>query len=73
MPTARRGAVSGTRRRAGAQPPRPRQRVGTLLTPDGGTARISGFDVVRDAERVRQTIGLTGQYASVDEDGARPS
>jgi oleandomycin transport system ATP-binding protein len=38
------------------------------LTPDAGTARISGFDVVRDAERVRQAIGLTGQYASVDED-----
>jgi oleandomycin transport system ATP-binding protein len=42
--------------------------LSTLLTPDGGTARISGFDVVRDAERVRQSIGLTGQYASVDED-----
>jgi oleandomycin transport system ATP-binding protein len=42
--------------------------LSTLLVPDAGTARISGFDVVRDAERVRQTIGLTGQYASVDED-----
>ena len=42
--------------------------LSTLLIPDGGTARISGFDVVRDAERVRQSIGLTGQYASVDED-----
>ena len=42
--------------------------LSTLLTPDGGTARISGFDVVRDAERVRELIGLTGQYASVDED-----
>ncbi|RAO31857.1 Ribose import ATP-binding protein RbsA [Micromonospora noduli] len=42
--------------------------LSTLLAPDGGTARISGFDVVRDAERVRQSIGLTGQYASVDED-----
>lgn len=42
--------------------------LSTLLSPDGGTARISGFDVVRDAERVRQSIGLTGQYASVDED-----
>ncbi|WP_433554119.1 ATP-binding cassette domain-containing protein [Micromonospora zamorensis] len=42
--------------------------LSTLLTPDGGTARIGGFDVVRDAERVRQSIGLTGQYASVDED-----
>jgi oleandomycin transport system ATP-binding protein len=42
--------------------------LSTLLTPDAGTARVGGFDVVRDADRVRQTIGLTGQYASVDED-----
>jgi oleandomycin transport system ATP-binding protein len=42
--------------------------LSTLLVPDGGRARVAGFDVVRDAERVRQTIGLTGQYASVDED-----
>ncbi len=42
--------------------------LSTLLTPDGGRARVGGFDVVKDAERVRQTIGLTGQYASVDED-----
>ncbi|GAA3955353.1 daunorubicin resistance protein DrrA family ABC transporter ATP-binding protein [Amorphoplanes auranticolor] len=42
--------------------------LSTLLTPDAGSARISGFDVVREAERVRQVIGLTGQYASVDED-----
>ena len=42
--------------------------LSTLLVPDGGRARVAGFDVVRDAERVRQAIGLTGQYASVDED-----
>ena len=42
--------------------------LSTLLRPDAGTARISGLDVVRDAERVRETIGLTGQYASIDED-----
>jgi oleandomycin transport system ATP-binding protein len=42
--------------------------LSTLLTPDRGSARVGGFDVVRDADRVRQTIGLTGQYASVDED-----
>jgi oleandomycin transport system ATP-binding protein len=42
--------------------------LSTLLTPDAGRARVAGFDVVRDAERVRQAIGLTGQYASVDED-----
>jgi oleandomycin transport system ATP-binding protein len=39
----------------------------TLLPPDAGTAMVGGYDVVRDAHRVRQLIGLTGQYASVDE------
>jgi len=39
----------------------------TLLLPDGGRAEVGGFDVVRDAHRVRQLIGLTGQYASVDD------
>ena len=39
----------------------------TLLAPDGGTARVAGFDVVRDGGKVRESIGLAGQYASVDE------
>jgi ABC-2 type transport system ATP-binding protein len=39
----------------------------TLLRPDAGRARIGGFDVVRDAQRIRQIIGLSGQYAAVDE------
>jgi ABC-2 type transport system ATP-binding protein len=39
----------------------------TLLQPDGGTARVAGFDVVRDAARLREHIGLAGQYAAVDE------
>jgi oleandomycin transport system ATP-binding protein len=42
--------------------------LATLLKPDGGTARVGGFDVVHDARAVRRIIGLTGQYASVDED-----
>ncbi|TQS41362.1 ATP-binding cassette domain-containing protein [Cryptosporangium phraense] len=42
--------------------------LSTLLRPDGGSARIAGYDVVKNAERVREAIGLTGQYASVDED-----
>ncbi|MDQ1293614.1 MAG: oleandomycin transport system ATP-binding protein [Actinomycetota bacterium] len=42
--------------------------LSTLLVPDAGSARIAGYDVVREADRVRETIGLTGQYASVDED-----
>jgi ABC-2 type transport system ATP-binding protein len=39
----------------------------TLLEPDEGTAQVAGFDVVRDAPRVRERIGLAGQYAAVDE------
>jgi ABC-2 type transport system ATP-binding protein len=39
----------------------------TLLKPDGGTARVAGFDVVNDAARLRAKIGLAGQYAAVDE------
>jgi ABC-2 type transport system ATP-binding protein len=39
----------------------------TLLTPDAGTARVAGFDVVRDAAELRAHIGLAGQYAAVDE------
>ena len=39
----------------------------TLLRPDEGSARVAGFNVVRDAARVRQKIGLAGQYAAVDE------
>ncbi len=41
--------------------------LATLLPPDSGTARIFGLDVVRQAQEVRRTIGLTGQYAAVDE------
>jgi ABC-2 type transport system ATP-binding protein len=40
----------------------------TVLPPDRGTASVAGFDVVRQGARVRSSIGLTGQYASVDED-----
>jgi oleandomycin transport system ATP-binding protein len=41
--------------------------LATLLRPDGGQARVCGYDVLREAHQVRQLIGLTGQYASVDE------
>ncbi|MEU4745782.1 ATP-binding cassette domain-containing protein, partial [Actinosynnema sp. NPDC023658] len=42
--------------------------LATLLRPDAGRAAVGGLDVVSDAARVRGLIGLTGQYASVDED-----
>jgi oleandomycin transport system ATP-binding protein len=41
--------------------------LATLMRPDGGQARVLGYDVARQAHEVRQLIGLTGQYASVDE------
>lgn len=41
--------------------------LATLLRPDAGEARVFGHDVVREAQVVRQLIGVTGQYASVDE------
>lgn len=39
----------------------------TLITPDGGTATIDGVDVVRDPQATRRSIGVSGQYAAVDE------
>lgn len=42
--------------------------LATLLRPDGGTAKVLGLDVVRDAAAVRAKVSLTGQFASVDED-----
>jgi oleandomycin transport system ATP-binding protein len=41
--------------------------LATLLRPDEGHATVGGLDVVRDAAKVRREVGLTGQYASVDE------
>jgi ABC-2 type transport system ATP-binding protein len=41
--------------------------LATLLRPDAGRATVGGLDVVRDANRLRRLIGLSGQYAAVDE------
>jgi len=42
--------------------------LATLIAPDGGSARVFGHDVVREADAVRGAISLTGQLASVDEE-----
>ncbi|MGH2817707.1 MAG: ATP-binding cassette domain-containing protein [Actinomycetota bacterium] len=41
--------------------------LSTLLRPDAGRASVGGYDVVREPREVRRLIGLTGQYAAVDE------
>ena len=41
--------------------------LATLLRPNAGTARVAGFDVLREPQQVRSRIGLSGQYAAVDE------
>jgi oleandomycin transport system ATP-binding protein len=65
---AREGTVLGVLGPNGAGKTTAVRVLATLLRADAGTARIDGFDVVTDAGQVRRTIGLTGQYASVDED-----
>ena len=39
----------------------------TLLRPDAGRATVAGLDVVRQSQQIRRVIGLSGQYAAVDE------
>src|SRR5690606_17278941 len=39
----------------------------TLVRPDRGRATVAGYDIARDAARLRARIGLSGQYAAVDE------
>ncbi|MEW2518327.1 ATP-binding cassette domain-containing protein [Actinacidiphila alni] len=41
--------------------------LSTLIAPDAGSARVAGYDVLRQPRQLRRVIGLTGQYASVDE------
>ncbi|MER5607641.1 ATP-binding cassette domain-containing protein [Micromonospora tulbaghiae] len=65
---ARRGTVLGVLGPNGAGKTTAVRILATLLRPDEGRATVGGHDVVTDAARVRRLIGLTGQYASVDED-----
>ena len=41
--------------------------LATLLRPDSGRAEVNGIDVLKDPDEVRKVIGLSGQYAAVDE------
>ena len=65
---ARRGTVLGVLGPNGAGKTTAVRILATLLRADAGRASVGGYDVVRDAAQVRRLIGLTGQYASVDED-----
>ncbi len=64
---ARQGRVLGVLGPNGAGKTTAVRILATLLRPDDGQASICGYDLLRDAHQVRQLIGLTGQYASVDE------
>ncbi len=64
----RRGTVLGVLGPNGAGKTTAVRVLATLLRPDSGTAEVAGIDVLRQPQRVRRRIGLTGQYASVDED-----
>jgi ABC-2 type transport system ATP-binding protein len=65
--TARPGSVLGLLGPNGAGKTTAVRILATLLDPDGGSARVAGLDVVRDAAKLRAQIGLAGQYAAVDE------
>ncbi|MWB99830.1 ATP-binding cassette domain-containing protein [Agromyces seonyuensis] len=61
------GAVYGVLGPNGAGKTTTISMLATLLRPDAGSARVFGHDVAREPQIVRQLIGVTGQYASVDE------
>jgi oleandomycin transport system ATP-binding protein len=65
---AREGTVLGVLGPNGAGKTTAVRILATLLEADAGHATVGGFDVAKQPHLVRQTIGLTGQYASVDED-----
>jgi oleandomycin transport system ATP-binding protein len=65
---AREGSVLGVLGPNGAGKTTAVRILATLLRADAGRATVAGFDVARQPQQVRQQIGLTGQFASVDED-----
>src|SRR5689334_790765 len=64
---ARRGSVLGVLGPNGAGKTTAVRILATLIAADAGSARVAGHDVAREPAKVREAIGLTGQYASVDE------
>ncbi|GID57222.1 ATP-binding cassette domain-containing protein [Actinoplanes couchii] len=64
----RRGTVLGVLGPNGAGKTTAVRVLATLLKPDEGSAVVAGVDVLKEPAKVRRKIGLTGQYASVDED-----
>jgi len=65
--TVRQGEVFGVLGPNGAGKTTMLKMLATLLPVDGGEAQIFGVDVRREPHRIRQLLGVTGQYASVDE------
>ena len=65
--TVRRGQVVGLLGPNGAGKTTTVRILATLLQPTAGRATVAGFDVVKQPDEVRRAIGLTGQYAAVDE------
>jgi oleandomycin transport system ATP-binding protein len=65
---AREGSVLGVLGPNGAGKTTAVRILATLLQPDAGRARVAGYDVATQPQQVRQSVGLTGQFASVDED-----
>jgi ABC-2 type transport system ATP-binding protein len=66
--TVREGSVYGLLGPNGAGKTTTIRILATLLQPDAGQATVLGLDVAREPDAVRRKVGLTGQYASVDED-----
>ena len=64
----RRGEIFGVLGPNGAGKTTMLSMLATLLPIDGGRARIFGVDVATEPHKVRQLVGVTGQYASVDEE-----
>jgi ABC-2 type transport system ATP-binding protein len=66
--TVARGSVYGVLGPNGAGKTTTIRMLATLISPDGGSAKVLGHDIVREGDQVRAKVSPTGQMASVDED-----